>query len=486
MRKRSELLFSLFLLPIDFVAIMSAFIAAYAIRVKVDARPVAHPFGILFFLKIFLLIAPVWIVIFAFTGLYNLSSLRGRLQELGRIFIAVSAGVMFMIVVDFLSKSPIFPSKAVPIYAYGISLVAVALGRMIVRAFQRSLFRKGIGSYKVILVGSGPLAQQLASSLSATVRSGYQIIGVLDQAKGASGRMKPFRVDSSLKNLLNRLDGAHIDEFIQADSSLPPEAIFELVEYAANRHTTYRFIPNQFGIFATHSEIGTLSGMPMVAIKPTPLDGWGRIIKRAFDLVASTLGLIVLLPVFLAIAIGTKVTDPGPIFYRHKRLSRNGKDIYVYKFRTMLMKFCTGGGYSGKTDQEIFAELGRPDLIEEFEREQKVKSDPRFTPMGEFLRRTSLDELPQLINILQGSLSLVGPRPIVEAELGKYGNSGRSTLLSLKPGLTGLWQVSGRNDVTYDERVKLDIYYIENWTIWLDIRIIMRTIIILFTRKGAY
>jgi lipopolysaccharide/colanic/teichoic acid biosynthesis glycosyltransferase len=201
--------------------------------------------------------------------------------------------------------------------------------------------------------------------------------------------------------------------------------------------------------------------------------------------VASAGGLIVLSPVFLTIAILIKLTDPGPVFYRHKRLSRIGKPIYVYKFRSMQQRFSTDMRFKGKSELEIFAELGRPDLIEEWERDQKVKLDPRVSKIGAFLRRTSLDELPQLINILRGDISLVGPRPIVEQELERYG-TGRSALLSLKPGLTGLWQVSGRNDISYDERVKMDLYYIEHWSLWLDIKIIVRTIRIVFARQGAY
>lgn len=484
MRKKSELLFSILLIPIDFLIILASFVSAYAIRVKIEDRPVQYPLGIEFFLQVFLLIIPVWILFFALNGLYSQTSHRGRLQEWGRIIVSASAGFMFMLVVDYISQSPLFPSNAVPFYAYGISIVALIIGRELVRNVQRSLFRVGVGAYRTVIIGSGRMAQELVKSLHHTKTSGYDIIGALDTAKGAQGRMSPVTVDSSLSNLLNRLGDQKIDEIIQADSSLSQEEVQELVEYAANNHITYKFIPNQFGVIASHSVIETMVGMPMVALKRTPLDGWGRIVKRAFDLLSSVAGLILLAPLFAIIALVIKATDPGPVFYKHKRLSRTGKHIKVFKFRTMRVKF-SSGSFKGLNDIEVFEKLDRDDLIEEFQRDQKVKDDPRVSRIGAFLRKSSLDELPQLMNILRGDISLVGPRPVVQPELKKYG-SGRSTLLSLRPGLTGLWQVSGRNDISYDERVKLDLYYIENWSLWLDIKIILRTVWIVLTNKGAY
>ena len=484
MRKRSELLFNLILLPVDFAAILSAFIMAYALRVKFDVRPVAHPLGIIFFLKIFLLIIPFWILFFALSGLYNLSNLRGRLTEVGKIFVAVSAGVMFMIVIDFLSTEPLFPSKSVPIYAYGLSLVTVVVGRQIVRGVQRGLFGRGVGVHRVVIIGSGTIAQTIARNIQNSAASGYRIVGAIDTAAGAQKRMGHIRVDHNLTNLTNRLRDEGFDEFIQADSSLDPEEVVEIAKYAAANHLVYRFVPNQFGILATQADMGTLAGMPIVTMRRTPLEGWGRILKRLFDIAGSLLGLIILSPLFLILMIVIRVTDPGPAFYRHRRLSRSGKDIYVYKFRSMRTKFSTGGEYDGKSDADAFASLGRPDLIAEFAKEQKLKDDPRVSPIGRWLRKTSIDELPQLWNILRGDISWVGPRPIVEAELEKYGEG--SALLALRPGLTGLWQVSGRNDIGYGERVKLDIFYIENWSLWLDIKIILRTVLIVLRGRGAY
>lgn len=486
MRKRSELFFGLLLIPLDFLALITAFVAAYIIRVQLDGRPVAHPVEAMTYFKIALLVLPIWLVIFAFSGLYSLSNLRGKLDELGRIFVAVSGGVMTLILLDFFQRAQsLFPSRSVPIYAYGLGFVLVVLARSIVRMIQRSLFRYNIGVHQALIIGSGDLAQRLAADMQSP-KSGFRVVGVVDSAPRAGKRMPGLPIYKSLTEVQEHVRGGlHIDEIIQADSALEPEQILEFVTYATNNHIAYRFIPNQFGLFATNATYGTFAGMPVLEMQLTALQGWGRIIKRGFDIVGSAIGLIILSPVFLVIALAIKIADPGPIFFRHRRLSKEGADVYVYKFRSMKEVFSTDKRYKGKTPPEIFRMLGKPELAEEFEREQKVQDDPRVSRIGVFLRRTSLDELPQLINALKGDMSLVGPRPIVPVELERYGDQGAS-FLSLKPGITGLWQVSGRNDVSYEDRVKLDIYYVENWSLWLDIRILLRTIGVILNKRGAY
>jgi exopolysaccharide production protein ExoY len=223
----------------------------------------------------------------------------------------------------------------------------------------------------------------------------------------------------------------------------------------------------------------------VLEIRLTSLEGWGRILKRAFDVVGATFGLILLSPVFLAVAISIKIADPGPIFYRHRRLSRAGSEVRVFKFRSMKQEFSSDPKYKGKTPVEVFELLGKPELAKEFVVSQKVKHDPRVSKIGDFLRRSSLDELPQLLNAFMGDMSLVGPRPIVPVELERYGNQGAS-FLALKPGITGLWQISGRSDVSYEDRVKLDIYYVENWSLMLDIKILLKTIVAITRKSGAY
>jgi len=258
------------------------------------------------------------------------------------------------------------------------------------------------------------------------------------------------------------------------------------VNYAANHQIGYRFVPNQFGLYASNSALGTLAGVQLIEIRLTPLEGWGRISKRIFDLVGSFLGVIVLSPVLLVVALMVKIRDPkGPLLFRHHRLSRNGHPVSVLKFRTMLWRYCDGPDRPFKSAEQTFKAMGRPDLIAEFKIAQKVEHDPRVSRLGRFLRRTSLDELPQLFNVLMGDMSLVGPRPIISEELEHYGDRG-AIFLALKPGITGLWQISGRSDISYDDRVKLDIFYVENWSLLLDIKILLKTVLTIARGRGAY
>lgn len=485
MQKRSELLFSVILVPLDFLALLGAFVAAYIIRVKIEDKPVAHPIAALDFLNILLILLPLWIVIFALAGLYAQSNLRGRLAELGKVFVAVSGGVMLTILLDFFQRESLFPSKAVPIYAYGLGLVFVLLMRTIVRAIQRWLFQFGIGVHRAIIIGSGEIAQRIAPDMNYRF-SGYKVLGCVDTDKNAAKNMSGIPVFNSIEEAAEKVGRRNIDEIIQADAALNQDQTLHLVNYATNHQIGYRFVPNQFGVYASNPQMSTLAGVQFIQIRLTPLDGWGRVVKRLFDVAGSLFGIIVLSPVFLLVALLLKLRDPkGPLLYKHNRLSRSGAIVKVLKFRTMLWKYCDGPNRPFKSAEETFRAMGRPDLVEEFKIAQKVEDDPRVSRLGKFLRKASLDELPQLFNVLRGEMSLVGPRPIVKAELEHYGDQG-AIFLALKPGITGLWQISGRSDISYEDRVKLDIFYVENWSLLLDLKILFKTVATILGGKGAY
>jgi undecaprenyl-phosphate galactose phosphotransferase len=223
------------------------------------------------------------------------------------------------------------------------------------------------------------------------------------------------------------------------------------------------------------------SSIPVIAVHQTALIGWGRIVKRFTDLIVGGILLLISLPFILIIGILVKLLDfRGTIFYKDKRLTRFGSMVKVYKFRTMKAR------YNGLTAEEAFTKMGKPELAKAYrEGGDQLPNDPRITTIGRFLRRTSLDEVPQLYNIVKGDISFVGPRALQVGEFEKYGYDKKDLILSVKSGLTGLAQVSGRKDLPFDERRKLDLYYVQNWSLWLDLVILIKTVRVVFGRIGA-
>lgn len=472
MKKRSELVFNLLQVPLDATMIVVGFVLAYFIR-EGQAKPFAHLVSGYNYLTYMVVLLPVWIALFAVLGLYSFGSVRSRFYEIGKIISATAATTMVLIIIDFFTSEPIFPAKSIPIFGFILSTLLVIFARLILNSIQRFLFRFGVGLYKIVLLGSNGVSEQLLSE--------YQM------------RYKDF--DSTLVNLnlkrantqdiLAKLKNRDIDQLVVTQTNIPEDTLLDITNYCESNNITLKFVPTIANFFASSMVPETIGDVTVLEIRQTPLEGWGRIIKRLLDLFISGVGLVILSPIFLAIALLQKLTNPGPILYLHKRISRAGKPFSIYKFRSMKMEYCTGGKYSGKTDLEVLKTFGDPSIIEEWKRDQKLKKDPRVSKLGRFLRRTSLDELPQLINIFKGDISLVGPRPIIEDELERYG-SHAGVFLMIKPGLTGLWQVSGRNDVSYDERVKLDLYYIEHWSLWLDFKIVLQTVWMVLRGQNGY
>ncbi len=470
MKKRSELFFSLILVPVDFLMMIIGFVLAYWVRVHLYTIPVATPIGGYHYLKVITIVVPLWIVIFALTGLYNLQSTRTRLQDFGKIVVAVASGTMLLVLIDYFSDKTIFPSKSIAIYGLFFSIILVTFGRLIVRFIQRFLFRYGIGMHNLLLIGDKAQIKELISKLDLR-RIGYRLINTTSIYKGVNW----------LKTIHKN---HHIDEIIQLDFKSELEQL-EIINFAVNNHIGYKFTPGVASLYKSAVTISKLGDTPMVELTHTPLEGWGRIVKGLTDLIASSLGLIILSPLFLVIGLVIKITDRGPVFYKHLRISRAGKKIKIYKFRTMYLRYCTGQDYSGRSDQQILSKLGDKKLVKEFAKEQKIKNDPRVTKFGRFLRKSSLDELPQLINVAKSEISLVGPRAITEAEIKRYGKKAGS-FLAIKPGITGMWQVSGRSNISYPERVKLDVYYVENWSLWLDIKILFKTLVMILKGGDGY
>jgi lipopolysaccharide/colanic/teichoic acid biosynthesis glycosyltransferase len=252
----------------------------------------------------------------------------------------------------------------------------------------------------------------------------------------------------------------------------------EILTYAQENHAAYRFVPGNSELFVGKIEVGLFHSVPIIAVHQTALIGWGRVVKRLTDLLLGSVLLLVALPFMLIIAIVIKLTDGGPVFFRQKRLSRFNTKVRVLKFRSHNLK------YSGLTPEEAFQKMDRLDLLKQYRQHgDYLPKDPRVTPVGRFLRRHSLDELPQLINVVRGDISLVGPRALVPDELDKYAQ--KNLILSVKSGMTGLAQISGVRDLSFAERRQLDLYYVQNWSFWDDLVILTKTFWVVLFHQGS-
>lgn len=473
-------LYTLALILSDAFAILLAFSIAYIIRVQLDARPLLTSISAIDYIQIFLILTPFWLLTFVALDLYNPKVYQKRLTELGKLITGSFLGILLVIGFAFVSSTTVFPGRLVAVYAAILVFILLATGREVLRQLRTTAFRYGRGIQRVMIIGSGQVASDIITNLKDTELSGYNIVAICGTGASA-GTAKRF---TNLENALASLKELDIDTIIQTEMFEDERRNRIVFENAQINHIGYSFIPGEVEFYSGSNSIDILNGYPIISVSQTPLIGWGEVVKRLVDVTLALVALVITLPVWLILGIVIKLTDGGPIIYKHRRIGKHGKEFWVYKLRSMYMKYSTGGSASGKTDEEIFREMGREDLIEEFKRNQKVAKDPRIMPIGRFTRKTSLDELPQLWNILKGDLSLVGPRPIVQDELKHY-KKDSPVFLSVRPGLTGLWQVSGRSDLNYDERVNLDIYYVQNWSFWLDIKILIRTVFVVLKRRGA-
>jgi exopolysaccharide biosynthesis polyprenyl glycosylphosphotransferase len=472
MRKRSELLMAVLQIPVDYVMLVVSFVLAYFLR-EGTGKPFSAAVGGYTYLNFMLIFLPIWLFIFFSVGLYSLRSDRKNWIDFGKILAACSAGAMVLIVIDFLYVKPIFPAKIVPIYGFLLALVLVSAGRVIMTIIQRLLARKGVGVYSILFIGEGKSAEELKNTLK-KLKYRYKIVASVEKL-----------TDMSLSKISKISEKKHIDTIIVADSNSDDEILTEIISFCQSEHIGYQFMPSMSGMYTSKILSTQIGAIPILELRRTPIEGWGRIIKRLFDVIMSTIVAILTLPVQLIIYLTIKLKEPGPAFYMHECYGRNGKKINVYKFRTMKSEYSLGPKFGGRTIDDVLKKLPE-DKAEEFRKTAKIKDDPRVGKLGRLLRKTSLDELPQLYNVIKGDLSLVGPRPLPESELKLLGGEENlARIVTIRPGITGLWQVSGRNDLEYSERVKLNIYYIENWSLWLDIKILFSTVWqALFERNG--
>lgn len=477
MYHRNSKLHSLILMVVDALVLVSAFALAYVARVQYDPRPLLHNIYAYDYLFAFLLIVPFWILVFGLIGLYQPSTYNRRLIEWGKIAVGSFLGILLVIGWEYVSDKNLFPARLVAVYALVGSFLLIILEREAMRLFRTLSYRYGKGVKRVLLIGASGVTSDIALSLADTRKSGHEIVAIAGPKRILPETSRAIHY-SSPEAALKQLKELGVTTIIQTDLYENPARNQAILSTAQTNHLEYSFIPAESEFYSGKNTIDIFLGYPMITVYQTPLVGWGSIAKRIIDVIASSLGIIILSPFFLVIFLIKRIVDPGPAFYISKRLSRFSQPIGLIKFRSM------GAQYGSKDAADEFRAMGREDLAEEYEKSRKVDNDPRITRFGRWLRNTSVDELPQLFNVLKGDISLVGPRPILpqEVRLAK----GRAALLhSVKSGMTGLWQVSGRSELNFDERIELELFYAQNWTFWLDIKILFKTVWVVIKGKGA-
>lgn len=461
--KKSELFFSFLLVPLDFLMIILAGISAYYLRftnVAAEIRPVIFslPFGDYF--QILFLIALAWLIIFALAGLYNIKGSRRLTAEVYRIILACSTGLMLIVVMIFVFRE-LFSSRFIVLVGWLLAIVYISFARIIVRLIQITLLSQGIGAHKVVLVGNSSTADALIHEFSSRRNSGYEVVK----------RLKNFSLEAG-EELAEFVKANEVDEIIQSDPNLSKAEAIRLFDFADEYHIIFKYAADLLGAKVLKTEVSEIAGVPLVEVKKTPLDGWGRIIKRMFDVILSLFFITIFSPILLLAAVIIKLDSRGPVIYKNERVLKNGV-FKLFKFRSMIYQYCVGDEYGNEQALEL-----EKKLIEEKSLKSgpvyKIAQDPRLTGAGKFLRRWSIDELPQFFNVLKGEMSLVGPRPHQPREVAKYERHHKK-VLTIKPGLTGLAQISGRSDLSFEDEVKLDSYYIENWSLLFDLAILVRT-----------
>lgn len=448
------------------LSFLAAFQLAWWIHQYTDPYSTWLPF--LPYLKLAIIWTFLNMLIFSFGELYSKRPWGSYAGEVGGILTAVSTSMVFSMAITFFVKNFEF-SRLVFITAWAVALALFWFERGFFRLMRRGVFSGGNGLRRLAVWGSDDVADSLLKLYINEPWRGKVPVLIIDGKSVPESEKIPVLGQSEGQKWI--ADGK-VDEVIVTRSDFPKEDLYKLVQVCRTNDVALKIVPDMLQVVAGRMSVEGVEGVPMVEMGNNLSRYYPQLVKRIFDLLVGGIITIIISPVLLVCIILVTSSGPGPILFEHWRLGKGRKKFPQFKFRTMV-----------PNADEILT--NNPELLRQFQEGFKLKNDPRLTRFGKFLRRWSLDELPQLFNVLRGEMSLVGPRPIVENEVEKYGPFA-DALFSVTPGMTGLWQVSGRSDVGYDERVKLDLLYIQNWSLWEDLRIMLLTPGAVIGGRGSY
>lgn len=455
--KRSELLFIAIKPPLDYLALVLAAIFAYSIR-YIEAiqsiRPVIFDLPFKDYFSLSVIFAFLWIIIFALSGLYTVEGTKNFKNEFTKVFIGCTAGLALVLAAMVFSRF-LFDSRFIIIAGWILAITMVSFERLIIKLIQKYTYKFGFGIHRVVIVGSGDIAQELSKEFNHHTSLGFKVVAQFPELN-----------QQTMQSLDSMAKDYKLDEIIQINPSHDLTQTMELIDFVNANHIDYKYTADLLGTQLINLEVLTYAGTPVIEVKKTRLDGWGKIYKRIFDIFSSIIFIILFSPIMILVGLIIKLTSPGSILFMYKRIGQYGKQFAYFKFRSMVQNAHQKRFDPGFVSANENIRDGSPMI--------KFKQDPRITPFGKFIRRFSLDELPEFFLVLTGKMSIVGPRPHEIEEVDKY-QKHHKRLLTIKPGITGLSQVSGRSDLDFEEEVKLDTYYIENWSLGLDLQILFKT-----------
>jgi exopolysaccharide biosynthesis polyprenyl glycosylphosphotransferase len=460
------------LLVSDTLTIVLAFFTSWSIRYIAEIGPEIEetnyvPFSV--FAPLLVGLIPVSLLTFAMSGLYRQRRGTEWFDDIPSVVRSTALSTMTVFAAVALLRYPA-TSRLTFILAWLLAATFVVAGRALVQLVATLLHRRGVGVERVLVVGGNNLGRIIMQSLAARAHLGYQVIGFVDDDR--AGDFGRFRHLGGLDDVERLAEEERIAQVIVALPAESHAAILRIVDHCRQGHVSFKLVPDLYEMSLSRVDVDTVSGIPLIGLKDVSILGWNALTKRAIDIVVSALALIVLSPILGLTALLIRLESPGPILYRHTRIGKARQPFTMYKFRSMRQD----------ADQE------RTALFTEDNSDRRLfkdRQDPRRTRIGGFIRRWSIDELPQLWNVLIGDMSVVGPRPQIPPEVANY-EDWHYKRLAVSPGLTGLWQVSGRSELTFDEMVIYDIYYIENWSLGLDFRILLRTLPAVLQGRGAF
>ncbi|RPJ46853.1 MAG: sugar transferase [Candidatus Latescibacterota bacterium] len=485
-RKREARKRVLLLVAADAATIVAAFLAAYWFRLLSGFFATYIPIQSLH-LYALVGVAGLWIVIFGIHGLYRREVYLSVFDQMVGIFNSVNIGVLVILATAFATKTNYFlERRLVLVLAWALSILLLSVVRIgvvrvrILRNQKRDPFR-----CRVLVVGAGEMGTQFVKLARLTMDHVYEVVGFVDDDPAKKGsRVEDIPVLGSTAEIERLTEENEVERIFLAVRGLREEQVIDLYSRCMRAKVPVKMVSDQFQLISSAATLERVDGVPTLGVRENSMRGIAYGAKRASDVLISSVLLILLLPLFGMIAFLVKAFSPGPIFFRQTRAGRNGAPFEFFKFRTMrtgtddrIHREYATNFISGKDPESGTDESEKPVY--------KMKRDPRVTKVGLVLRKTSLDELPQLYNVLRGEMSLVGPRPPIVYELQHY-KEWHMRRLEAKPGLTGLWQVSGRSEVPFNEMVLLDLYYIDHWSLKLDLEILLRTVPVILFGKGAY